>query len=90
MRTRTPFVDASQPQHTAAGFLLGRMYYSGFLEKVLDHGTYSGYPHNGGTHTLYLRMAKEDIQAFLELVLETFPKNEGALPFVESVKKQLH
>lgn len=82
-------VKASQRQDTAEGRMLGRMYYGGFLETVLSHGEYSGYPHNGGEHTLYLNMKKEDISSFADVVEETFAKDPGCAGFVLKIRSQL-
>lgn len=82
-------IKASQRQHTPAGDLLGRLYYGGFLSAVLAREDYSGYPHNGGEHTLYLDMPPADIEAFLELVQERFPAHEGTQPFVASVREKV-
>ena len=65
-------LDLSQPQYVPAGRILYKMYYSGFLEKTLDRAERSGFPHNGGQHTLRLHMPEADILAFLDLVKETF------------------
>ncbi len=81
-------ITASQPQHTPAGSLLGRMYYGSFLDATLSRDQRSGYPHNGGEHTLNLSLSLEDLKAFLDLVLETFRGHEGALPFVASIKER--
>lgn len=85
-----PFwVNASQPQHTPAGNLLFRMYYqTNFLDALLSREQRDGYPHNGGEHTLNLKLTLADLRVFLDLVLETFKSHEGAVPFVESVKER--
>jgi hypothetical protein len=64
------------------------MYYGSFLESLLTREQRSGYPHNGGEHTLDLKLSLEDLKAFLDLVLENFRNHEGAVPFVESVKER--
>lgn len=86
MNERIFNVRASQAQHTPEGHLLGRMFYGHFLDAVTVSSQRSGYPHNGGEHTLSLSMTLPDLKAFLDLVLETFKGHEGAVPFVESVK----
>lgn len=88
MQSRIFHVTASQPQHTPAGSLLGRMYYGSFLDKVLSRDQRSGYPHNGGEHPLSLSLSLADLKAFLDLVLETFKGHEGAQPFVDSIKER--
>lgn len=81
-----PYIKASQPQHTPAGRLLGKMYYGGFLDKVLQREEYTGYPHNGGEHSLSLKLEPTDLHSFLALVGESFPNHEGTAEFIESVK----
>jgi len=80
------YVKASQPQHTPAGRLLGKMYYGGFLDKVLQREEYNGYPHNGGEHSLSLKLEPTDLFSFLALVGESFPNHEGTSEFIASVK----
>lgn len=80
-------LKCSQPQHTEAGRLLGRMYYGHFLEKSLARDEYSGYPHNGGEHSLYLHLnSAEDYEAFLGLVKDHFGTHPGVSEFVQSVQ----
>ena len=79
-------VNASQRLDTAAGRLLGRMYYGSFIDKTLSHGESTGYPNNGGEHTFRLHMKPADIVAFLELVEESFAGHVGMPEFVASVK----
>ncbi|WP_186214576.1 hypothetical protein [Burkholderia gladioli] len=81
-------VNASHPQDTPAGRILYRMYYGDFLAQALVRNEYSGFPHNGGEHTLRLRMAPPDLKAFLELVEERFAPHPGAAEFCESVRKR--
>lgn len=85
MTTNIVFIEASQPQHVPAGNLLGKMYYSGFLRSVLVRDEYMGYPHNGGEHSLMLKIAPKDLQSFFALIREAFPSHEGVSEFIESV-----
>lgn len=88
---RTLRIQASQPQHTEAGRLLGKLYYGGFLERTLQHGVESfGYPHNGGEHTLSLRLPAEDAQAWLTLLEESYAGHPGLADFTAKVRSQLH
>ena len=61
-------VTASQPQHTDGGYLLYRMYYGSFLDCVLKRGEHSGYPHNGGEHSLTLHLSVPNLVAFIQTV----------------------
>lgn len=83
------FVNASQPQHTPAGSLLGRMYYHGFLDKLLSREQYSGYPHNGGEHSLTLSLSEEDLSAFMAIAREKYAKDEGLPAFLETIQTNL-
>lgn len=83
---KTLFINASQPQHTPAGMVLCKMYYGSFLESTLNRDQFSGFPHNGGEHTLRLRLSPPDLKAFLDLVLDHFKGSEGARNFVQSVQ----
>lgn len=82
------WLDVSQPQDTQAGSLLGRMWYGNFIQNLLRDGEYSGYPHNGGQHTLRLNLNLWDMAAFLKLVEEIFPKHPGTGEFVSEVKRR--
>lgn len=82
-------INASHPQHTPAGKLLGVMYYSGFIQTALSQEQRSGYPHNGGEHTFSLSMSPADIGAFLAIVKETYPSHPGTMPFCSHVQAQL-
>lgn len=83
-------IDLSQPQNTPAGTLLGRMYYSGFIEAVLTQAEFSGYPHNGGMHSFSIAMQPADLKAFLDTVQDTFKGHPGVAEFVESSTAKMH
>lgn len=84
---RTLHVKGSQPQHTDAGRLLGQMYYGGFLDRVLDRSERSGYPHNGGEHTLHLELSAADFLAFVEIVRDTFAGHPGVNAFLTTLQQ---
>jgi hypothetical protein len=79
-------INVSQPQHTPAGYFLGRLYYSGFISDVLAFDESSGYPHNGGEHTLRLKLRPSDLESFLALARERFAGAHGLEEFIASVK----
>ncbi len=79
-------IKASQPQHTDAGNLVGKLYYRGTLDKLLTRTEYSGYPHNGGEHTLHLRLSAVDLDAFLDAVGETYAGHPGVPGFIQSCR----
>jgi hypothetical protein len=71
---RIPRLDLSMAQDKAAGKFLGHIYYGnkGLIElfKMVDER--SGFPHNGGSHTLRLyNVTVDDIVSFLKLITET-------------------
>ena len=80
--------EASQPEHTPAGKLLGKMYYGGFVDAALKRGESTGYPHNGGQHSLTLILAVSEFNAFLALVEETYPQHPGMPEFITSVRER--
>lgn len=66
-------VQLSAPERTELGKVLFRLYYtSGRTLLDLAPGQ-SGYPHNGGEHTLFLEGERKDILAWLELFIEQYP-----------------
>lgn len=81
-------VNATQAQHTDAGMLLGKLYYSGFFHKVLSPEEHSGYPHNGGQHTLTLKMPKEDLLALGALIRERHGRHPGMETLVAAIEGQ--
>lgn len=66
------YVDLSAAQHIPFGKMLNHLYYSNqsLLEQAPGR---SGYPHNGGEHTLTLSGDKGDIISFLDLITEKYP-----------------
>lgn len=77
-------VDVSQPEHTAAGLLLCKMYYGTVLDDLLAKHEFSGFPHNGGEHTLRLHLSAEDFDAFLGTIAERYPHHPGLVSFIQS------
>lgn len=76
-------LDLSQPEHTEAGRLLFAMYYAraGFID-AMPRDTVSGFPHNGGKHTLRVSMTLPDLRAFRQLVAEEFAGARGVDEFL--------
>lgn len=77
-------VDVSQPEHTAAGLLLCKMHYGTVLDDLLAKHEFSGFPHNGGEHTLRLHLSPEDFNAFLGAVADRYPDHPGLASFIQS------
>jgi hypothetical protein len=64
------FVRLSAPEQTPLGKLVGRAYYDSRVLEVLSFNERSGYPHNGGMHTLELHCAPLDAIEMLEMLKE--------------------
>ena len=78
---------------TVIGSVLGLVagYYGGFIDKTLVMNEESfGYPHNGGYHSLTLRLSKDDAKAFVELVEERYDGHPGLKDFSQHIRAQLH
>ena len=57
---------------TQEGRILYHLYYNGIIGRLLKRDEYGGYPHNGGRHTWYLYLEKDDVVAFLDILEEIF------------------
>lgn len=76
-------LDISQPEHTNAGALLWALFYK--KTALLDSLTFleaSGFPNNGGMHTLRLNMPQADLASFRELVCHEFKGHYGLSDFL--------
>lgn len=88
MAKQIKYLKLSQPQHTPAGDALRAIYYRTRLCDLFDHDHRSGYPHNGGEHSLVLfQVDADDVAAWLDLVDETM--GEKALPFTIASRERL-
>lgn len=65
-------VDISSPERSGMGLIIGKMYYSTRLSDLFGSLS-SGYPHNGGEHTLYFKGPYQDVIAALELIRDLTP-----------------
>lgn len=68
-------INLSAPQSTEVGSALFKFYYSRDTEKDALLNTApgrSGYPHNGGEHTLYICGEPDECIAWLELFAEAY------------------
>lgn len=78
----------SAPQTSRTGHVLNKILYG--MSKGYDDlwemapGA-TGCPHNGGEHTLTLRGTRQDINSWLDLVVEEFPDWEGCASFVKGL-----
>lgn len=65
-------LDLSAPQRDSLGQIVGDIYYKrpSLLQVGINH--LSGFPHNGGQHTLRIQGSRKDLIAWLDLVIETY------------------
>lgn len=63
----TVTIDLTSPQESGLGIIIGNMYHNTQISELLGDMC-SGYPHNGGNHTLRLRGNYEDVIAGIELI----------------------
>lgn len=65
-------VNLSSPQQSGLGEIIGKMYYNTRISELLGDLS-SGYPHNGGIHSLYMKGPYLDIIAGIELIRDQTP-----------------
>ena len=68
----TVTIDLTSPQDSGLGIIIGKMYYNTQISELLGDMR-SGYPHNGGSHTLRLRGNYEDVIAGIEMIRDNTP-----------------
>lgn len=79
-------INMSAGQETTFGKILASLYYGrghGLLERAPGR---SGYPHNGGSHTLYLNGTVESILKFFEELQASYP---AAKPALDNLREQI-
>lgn len=82
-------LNLSQREHTDAGALLRQMYYNKTaLLDSLSRNECSGFPNNGGEHTLSLNMTPPDLVAFRALVEHDFRGHRGLEHFLKDFDAQ--
>jgi hypothetical protein len=64
-------VRLSAPEHSALGQIIGQVYYNTRILDLLRSTERTGYPHNGGQHTLELHCAPLDAIEMIEMIKET-------------------
>lgn len=70
-------VDMSDSESNSFGTALCHLWYSN--KSLLDLApSLSGYPHNGGEHTMRIAGEADECKAFLELVKESYPKHAAS------------
>ena len=65
-------IDLTSPQESGLGIIIGKMYYNTQISELLGDMC-SGYPHNGGSHTLRLCGNYEDVIVGIELIRDNTP-----------------
>lgn len=87
-------IKASQREGTPGGNFLSFLYYQTGAIDLLKREERSGYPHNGGEHTLIFHIAPEftieDVETFLDVVEEQYYSHPGCSDFVTQVRAKLH
>lgn len=65
-------VVLSAPQGSSLGHIVGDIYYKRpqLLQIGINH--LSGFPHNGGEHSMRVQGCRDDLIAWLNLVIETY------------------
>lgn len=79
-------VDLSAPQNSVTGRVLHKLMYNDTSLYELAPNP-SGCPHNGGVHTLSITGSRVDVNAWLDLLAETYPTVEK---MVLNVKRKIH
>ena len=87
-RVKLPWLNFSQPQHTNAGKLLGDIYYRSKILDMFDRTETWGYPHNGGEHSLELRINREELDILIEAIQEKFIGHPGLSYFLTEVESE--
>jgi hypothetical protein len=80
--------DLSSGQYSQYGKILHHLYYSHKYLMDMAPGR-SGYPHNGGEHTLRVKGSKEDIVAWLEMVRDEYARISKLPEGVAEVQKAI-
>lgn len=73
-------LDLSIGQRTPLGRLIGDMYYRSDIHKETCNMYHSGYPHNGGEHTLVLQGTRQDLFVLIELLQEQYADKKPDYP----------
>ena len=86
----TVYVDLSAPESHASSAMpkaLRDLYYSGKRgDTLLSLIESTGYPHNGGSHTLKVFGKRYDVVAWLDLFLDQYPDTK---PEIDIIKKTI-
>lgn len=77
------FIDMSAVQESPFGKILNKYYYGGSNTDLLSLAPgRSGFPHDGGFHSMRIHGSIEDCTAFLKLFEERFPEAKPVVSYV--------
>lgn len=83
-------IKCSQPQESPAGHFLAFLYYRTGVMKLFSVKERSGFPHDGGYHSLIFHIdtnfGLDDVEAFLSMIKEQYSERYGCAEFVQSVR----
>ena len=78
---KTIHLDLSQPQHTGAGYFLDYLYYRAPENWTgISRSQRSGYPHNGGQHTIFIKAPVQNIELFFSWLSSLRPTGAVSKP----------
>lgn len=78
------YVDLSSGEQSPVGKILCHLFYKN--DPLLSLAPYNyGYPHNGGRHSFHLKASKDDILAFMDLMIEFYIEQRRAEFFITGV-----
>ncbi|MBI6727306.1 hypothetical protein YA0089_27200 [Pseudomonas viridiflava] len=80
--TRQIIVKLSSEQESVVGKVLYDIYYRSSRAYVEMAPGKSGYPHNGGEHSLTIKGSADDCIAYVEILAEKFPQALAEFTYV--------
>jgi hypothetical protein len=90
--TVNALLRASQYENTAAGSFLATLYYRTYALDLVK-GNVTGYPHDGGMHSLTFHLNKDfhlsDVEVFLTIVEDQYKNVHGCSEFVVDVRAKM-
>ncbi|MCB9814757.1 hypothetical protein H6784_05075 [Candidatus Nomurabacteria bacterium] len=94
----SPWLNVGCGEATPEGWVLGNLYYHSSIMDLLTRDEMTGYPHNGGEHSLCLNieaLGEDGIETFLSLVEERYQGSseivtERVRAFTDRVRSKLN
>jgi hypothetical protein len=87
-------IKASQDQQTPEGDFLCFLYYRTGAFDLLQRDESSGFPHDGGQHSLIFhideKFGTDDVEAFLDVIEEQYHSHPGCAAFVTEIRARMH